>query len=247
MKIHNVRGYIQSLYLVEYDDKLLLLDSGCRCDVETIEKFIVENLKRPISDLKLVIVTHAHPDHSGGSTLFKNKLNIPIASTEKVNEFYYGFKGFVVYWIDILLSYMVASRKKAGFRNILFPRRIVIDHYLNDGDILPGFKEWSVLSCPGHTSSDLSVYHSKSNTAYVADNIVSSRTGYNPPYPINHPNKYKKSLQRYIDLNIETFLLAHYNENKISAEEIESLIKKAPNIHRSHSNSLFKIFKKLFT
>lgn len=142
MKIHNVRGYIQSLYLVEYDDRLLLLDSGCCCDIEVIEKFIVDNLKRPISDL--------------------------------------------------------------------------------------------------------TIYHKETNTAYIADNIVSSRTSYNPPYPIIHPNKYKRSLKKYIDLGIENFLLAHYNENKISKDNIEEIIKKAPDIYRSHSNTLFKIFKRLF-
>jgi glyoxylase-like metal-dependent hydrolase (beta-lactamase superfamily II) len=246
MKIHNVRGYIQSLYLVEYDDKLLLLDSGCRCDIEIIEKFIVENLKRPISDLKLIIVTHAHPDHSGGSTFLKKKFNIPIASTEKVNEFYSGLKGFSVYWIDILLTYMVARRKKTGFKNIIFPREIVIDYKLNDGDMIPGFEDWVALSCPGHTSSDLTIYHQETKTAYIADNIVSSRTSYNPPYPIIHPKKYKRSLKKYIDLGIENFLLAHYNENKISKGELENLIKKAPDIHRSHSNTLFKILKRLF-
>ena len=66
---HIVRldGYIQSSYLAVYPDKLMLLDGGCRPDVALVLGYIKNTLKRPISDLKVVVVTHMHPDHAGGA------------------------------------------------------------------------------------------------------------------------------------------------------------------------------------
>jgi len=67
MKLHQIQGYIQSIYLAEYPHKLLLLDGACRADVETISYFITGSLKRPLSHLKLVVSTHMHPDHAGAA------------------------------------------------------------------------------------------------------------------------------------------------------------------------------------
>ncbi|GAL35099.1 Zn-dependent hydrolase [Vibrio maritimus] len=40
MKIHQISGYIQQIYLAEYPDKLLLLDGASRADVGTILRYI---------------------------------------------------------------------------------------------------------------------------------------------------------------------------------------------------------------
>ena len=64
MKIHTLSGYIQHIYLAEHEHGLLLLDGCSRADVETVSQFITETLHRPLSDLKLIVVTHMHPDHA---------------------------------------------------------------------------------------------------------------------------------------------------------------------------------------
>ena len=112
VKIHFLDGYISTLYLVEQDEKLLLLDSGCRCDVDIVKSYIEKDLNKKMSDLKCVIVTHSHPDHSGGAFVFQKKYQIPIAAMESINEWYKGVDGFLAYYIDILLTYLVAIKKK---------------------------------------------------------------------------------------------------------------------------------------
>ena len=70
-KIVAIEGYIQTTYLAVYPDKLLLLDTGCHCDVDSILDYITNTLQRPISQLKTAVVTHMHPDHAGGAELLK--------------------------------------------------------------------------------------------------------------------------------------------------------------------------------
>ena len=55
------------MYLAEYADKLMLLDGASRADIPHLKDFIEYQLKRPFTDLKLVVVTHMHPDHVLGA------------------------------------------------------------------------------------------------------------------------------------------------------------------------------------
>lgn len=191
-------------------------------------------------------MTHAHPDHSGGASYYKNKYQIQIAGPKKLNNWYTGFGGILSYFIDIILNYMVASKKGIKFKNLFFPRKIKLDIELEHNEKVPGFHDWIILEAPGHTASDISIYHPKSSTAYIADNIISSKTSFYRPYPLHYPQKYKTSLQQYIDLNIASFLLAHHGENKISHEVISDLIQKTPRVARAHKNTLHKILGHLF-
>ena len=61
-RIVRLDGYIQNTYLAIYPDKLLLLDGCCRADVPMVLDYIKNTLHRPITDLKVVVVTHMHPD-----------------------------------------------------------------------------------------------------------------------------------------------------------------------------------------
>ncbi len=70
MEIRQIQGYIQSIYFAVYHDKILLLDGCCKADINQIERFITQELKRPIEQLKAVVVTHMHPDHAGAAALF---------------------------------------------------------------------------------------------------------------------------------------------------------------------------------
>ena len=123
-KIHTIEGYIQSLFLVEYPEKLLLLDSGCRSDVPVVHQFIEEELGRSIRDLALVVVTHAHPDHSGGAHYYQQRYGIPIAGTHEMNDWYKGISGIFTQFVDIFLTHYVAYKKKKSLQNIWFPRFI---------------------------------------------------------------------------------------------------------------------------
>jgi glyoxylase-like metal-dependent hydrolase (beta-lactamase superfamily II) len=247
MQIHQISGYIAKLYLVEYPHGLLLLDSGCRCDVPVVKEFIEVNLKRPFSDLKLVCVSHAHPDHSGGASFYQNA-GIPIAGKDEVNDWYKGIEGFFAYIIDIFLTYYVAKRvrKEKVYQNVLFPRKLNFDYQLKKEEPLPLFEDWLALSTPGHTSTDLSFYHRESAQAYVADNLIATSRGLIPPYPIFDPEAYQRSLSRYLDLKIEKFLMAHYGSHKLEPQEIQKVKERASKRPRIHRTVLPKILKKAF-
>jgi glyoxylase-like metal-dependent hydrolase (beta-lactamase superfamily II) len=217
------------------------MDSGCSSDLQIIYDFIANDLNLPISSLKLVISTHAHPDHSGGAFYYKKKFSTPIAGPPNINKWYSGFKGFITYILDIFLTYLVSFKMKKKFRNIYFPRHIDFDFSLTDGMVIPGFEDLVILNTPGHTDDDITIFCEKDSWAYIADKIISLRNFYIRPYPISSPVNYKKSLNRLIDLKISKFYLAHHGECTINENQINKLIEGTPKKPRVHRNSLLKI------
>ncbi|MGE5449990.1 MAG: MBL fold metallo-hydrolase, partial [Methanomassiliicoccales archaeon] len=98
-KLHQIEGYISTIFLVEYPYGMLLLDCGCAGDVAKIEAKCVE-LGRPLSDIKLAVATHAHPDHLGGAAKLRRKYAIPIAAHPEIDLWYRGAGGFIQHKVD---------------------------------------------------------------------------------------------------------------------------------------------------
>lgn len=237
MKIHTLSGYIQHIYLVEYDEGLLLLDGCSRADIETVSQFITTELRRPLSDLKLIVVTHMHPDHAGGARQLKVLSGAPIACHPKAPYWYKGISGRVAHAIDVGLTLWVANRigksRKAIWYNPVFTPDIV----LSDEQRLPIFNDWTVLYTPGHTDHDLSVIHTPSRHAYVADLLVKVKGELVPPYPICHPNQYRRSLARIADASLDTLYCAHVPPVSVSDIAFDHVIDNAPTRPKNHWHS----------
>lgn len=238
MKLYEFEGYIQSIYLAEYPHGLLLLDGASRADVHVICDFITQKLNRPIDDLKMVICTHMHPDHAGAAAKLKQLTGCKIASGVANSHWYSGIDGLLMYLTDMALARWVAGRKGKRTENLWYPRKLVPDIFLQDGQAIPEFDEWQALATRGHTDRDISLFHKKTNKIYVADLVVIVKGKYAAPFPVFHPNQYKASLQRVRALQVETVILAHGGEREITDEQWQTLIDKAPNKPATHWRSV---------
>ena len=247
MTLYEFDGYIQSIYLVEYPHGLLLLDGACRADVSTICNFIEDTLQRPLSDLKLVVSTHMHPDHAGAATKLRELTGCKIAAGVANKHWYTGLDGVLMYLTDMALTRWVAGKKGKQTENIWYPRKLVPDIYLQDGQLLPEFEDWQVVTTHGHTDRDISLYHKETSKIYVADLIVIVKGQYAPPFPVFHPNRYKASLKKVQQLNVETIVLAHGGEKQISDQQWQQLLTKAPPNPATHWRSAKRKLIKAFS
>ena len=242
MKVHQLSGYIQSIYLVEYRHGLLLLDGCCRADVKRISEFFALQLNRPLTDLKTVVVTHMHPDHAGAAQKLRKLSGCLIVSADKVGHWYQGLNGMLMHWIDVMLTLYVGNRMKKGIKNVMYSRKLRPDFKVNDGDKVPHFPEWSIVETPGHTDRDLSVLHDGKNWIYVADLIIKIRTGLIAPFPVFHPNQYRNSLTKINQLAADKIMLAHGGVISMQDADFDQLIKHAPKLPRTPLRaSLLKI------
>ncbi len=230
-----IEGYIQTTYMAVYSDKLLLLDSGCRCDVDSILTYITDILKRPVEQLKVVMVTHMHPDHAGGAALLKQKTGCQIVSVNYEKAWYHGVLGRVAHLNDLGLTYYVANRQGKSVTNVWYNPILRVDIEVQDGDSVPYFDDWIVLETPGHTDRDLSLWHPQTKQAYTADLILVIRDKFVSPYLITIPEAYRTSLNKIKALQPKTLLLAHDKRVEICDKDFDRLIERTPNKPRKTS------------
>lgn len=244
MKLHKLEGYIQSIYLVEYSDRLMLLDGASRADIATLQTFIEHDLGRPFGDLHTVIVTHMHPDHAGAAHRLRELTDCKIVSANVAGQWYRGLDGKLMHLTDIMLAKWVSGRLNKPHRRIWYSPYLRADIKLNDGDIVPGFDEWRVHFTQGHTDRDLSVEHIPSKKIYIADLLVKVKGQYVPPYPVFYPNRYRASIKKLQQLSPRRILLAHGGEISLTDSDYERVIASAPNVPVTHWRSVKNKFKK---
>ncbi|TFH92391.1 MBL fold metallo-hydrolase [Vibrio ouci] len=234
MKLHAIDGYIQTIYLAEYSDKLMLLDGASRADISYIKQFITHELQRPFSDLSVVVVTHMHPDHAGAAHKLRSLTGCKIVSAKRDSHWYGGIDGFVMHLTDIALARWVANRKRKPKRNLWYSRKLRADIQLSDGQCIPDFEDWKVLETPGHTDRDLSLHHEKQSILYVADLMVEVKKQLVSPFPVFHPNQYKASIKRVYNLEPAVLLVAHGGKVQFTSEVFHHLLSTAPRTPTTH-------------
>lgn len=228
MQIHRLSGYIQEIYLVAYPHGLLLLDGMSRCDIDMLRHYITGTLGRPFTDLKLVVVTHMHPDHAGAAQALRKRTGCAIASANQKQQWYGGIHGTGKLIIDMYLAHWMAGKMNKPRRNIWYWPYLRPDYRLNHGDVLPGFEDWCILATPGHTDRDLSVYHAQSGTVYTGDLILKLKRGLAVPFPVFLPEAYRDSLHHIAALNPATLLLAHGGTIHPSPDDFDTMLALAP-------------------
>ncbi len=208
-KLHFLGGAIEVLFFAEYDDKILMLDGGSRPDVPVIENFITGKLGRKISDLKLVVVSHMHPDHAGAAYFLRKKYGIPIAAHPEADLWYEKFCGALQQRLDIFLASYVAKKRLKKNLQFLFPKKINPDFILQDNQPLPFFPDWKVIYAPGHTSHQIVLYHPQEKILYAADVLIKLKDGFKLPFPTELKLFAKNTLLKLSKLPVKKLLLAH--------------------------------------
>lgn len=208
-KIHSLAGYIETIYFAEYPDKILMLDGAARPDVERIENFITQKLNRPMSDLKLIISTHMHPDHAGAATFLRTKYGVPIAAFHEADLWYSNLGGKIQQKLDIFLAYYVVRKHHEPKRTFSYPTKIKPDFLLFDQDKIPFFEDWQAIHAPGHTSHMIVIYHKTQKILYAGDVVLKIKEKCQLPFPVELKEYCKQTLLKLSELDVETLLFAH--------------------------------------
>ncbi|MDF2155793.1 MBL fold metallo-hydrolase [Vibrio sp. CAU 1672] len=222
------------MYLAEYPDKLMLLDGASRADIPHLKDFIEHQLHRPFTDLKLVVVTHMHPDHAGAAHKLRKLTGCQLLAAKRDHDWYAGIDGWLMHLTDLVLARWMANRMGKPKSNLWYPRKLNADIELQDGDVIPGFEDWQILETPGHTDRDISVYHEQQCILYVADLMVEVKNRLIAPFPVFHPNQYRQSLTRVYALQAKCLLAAHGGEVNFDRQAYQHIVDTAPTRPSTH-------------
>ncbi|MCD6293158.1 MAG: MBL fold metallo-hydrolase [Deltaproteobacteria bacterium] len=241
--LHQVKGYIATLYLVEYKKQVLLLDGGARYDAVRIENYMNHQMGRPPEEINLALVTHMHPDHAGGAPLLRHRFSTPIAAHVDIDLWYRGFRGAAQHLIDTLLGHYSARQQFGKLERAWYPRRLKPDYRLADGQSVPGFPDWRAYAAPGHTLYDMVFYHSEEELLYVGDLVVKVGAKIVLPFPTLFPELMLATLKRMSDLPIKKLLLAH--GGVVEIDDVKSFFAELlPQVGR-YGQAVFKLIEPL--
>ncbi|MCP4131688.1 MAG: MBL fold metallo-hydrolase [bacterium] len=207
--IHQLKGHIEYVFLAEYPDKILVLDGGCRDDARLIEEFVTQKLNRHMSNIRLSIISHMHPDHAAGAQLLRSRFNIPIASYHTIDRWYSGFRGRIQHFTDTFFSQVAARLMRQPLKRMWYGHQLNPEIILFEGDQLPLFPDWEVVHTPGHTNHDIALLNRECATLYAGDIIIKIRKRFLLPYPIIFPHLMEESLMKLSQMDIHRLLMAH--------------------------------------
>lgn len=227
-KIHIYKGHMQNNFLIEYEDKILLVDGASRPDSVMIPEFVRNGLHRKTGDIKLIAVTHCHPDHAGAAGILRENYGIPVASGKNIDDWYSGFCGTLQHVSDLLQARFMAIKLKSRQKLLYYSKRINPDYMLDDMSPLPFFSDWAAIYAPGHTTHNIMVYNRKNRILYIADTIIDSSGRYLPPIPVLFRAEMKNTLENIRKLKPLYLLLAHSPEAIIRYREeiVDEVLKK---------------------
>ena len=245
--LHTYNGYVQNNFLVEYKDKILLIDGASKPDAEPIVDFVKNNLGRDINDLKLTAVTHCHPDHAGAADIMRGKYHVPVAAPRDIDLWYSGIGGYLQHKSDTFQSQFMAKQLKQNLKSesLKYNRLLNPDYKLDDHSVLPFFSDWKAIHAPGHTSHNMMLYNEENKLLYVADTIINSRDKYLPPVPVLFPSAMKETLLKIKKLKPDFLLFAHSTSPVMQYKDkmIDETIKKIDSVDSLYIRFFYLISK----
>ncbi len=126
-------------------------------DLERIEQALEKMQAKPV----MILLTHAHIDHAGGTADLADKLEIPVTGPHKDDDF----------WIEML-------PKQAAAYGFAPARTFTPDRWLEDGDTVQiGKVTLLVIHAPGHTPGHVVFYQPEQKFALVGDVIFNGSIG----------------------------------------------------------------------
>ncbi|MCX6049733.1 MAG: MBL fold metallo-hydrolase [Chloroflexi bacterium] len=155
-----------NLFLLESDDGWALIDTGFPNKADQILKAVQELGKQP-TDIRHIIVTHAHPDHIGNLAALKRATNATTYSHPADTAIARAGGNFR------------PLTPAPGFINGLMFRIFIrpvgplegteIDQEIGEGDLLPIAGGLTVLHTPGHCAGHLSFFWPRQQLLFVGD------------------------------------------------------------------------------
>lgn len=208
-----------AVYLITGGTETTLVDTGWNVEEswEALERYL-KKLGLEVSDIRQVVLTHLHPDHSGLAARIKEISGATILAGDAVNKHAIGY--------DALMRAMAETLSRHGLPDpemelmrlsaaTLRPRMRLpaIDRVLGDGEVIQaGEYRLKVISTPGHAPEHICLYEPVNRLLFAGDHILA---GITPIISRYHPadddplDSYYQSLARVESLDVKIVLPAH--------------------------------------
>lgn len=192
-------------YIIEAGDGLTLIDSGWEGTEDLILKGVAQ-LGRPASDLRHIILTHAHPDHIGSAATVKRATGATVlihATDRAIAERGSGIRPLTAspeFKMGLLFRVF-------GKLNQSVPP-IPVDGTIADGEVLPIAGGLEIIATPGHCAGQVAVRWQPRRILFTADTCT-NLFGLGDPVGFEDFAEGKRSQARLARLDFDTACFGH--------------------------------------
>jgi glyoxylase-like metal-dependent hydrolase (beta-lactamase superfamily II) len=214
IKIHNIGNYIVNNYLLETPIGIIGIDTGYPGDFPKYKKRFEKLF--PLSELKFIVLTHHHDDHSGflnelteatGARIILHSAAIPLLAAGK-NDMPPG-SGYS----SLPAKLFGVLKKDFSFEPVLLPQdRIIV---VNSEEQQP-FEDLNIplkiLHLPGHTSDHIGLFSEEQGIIFCGDAAMNAViSAYRHTIWIDDKAEFGRSWDKMISLNAKKIYPAHGN------------------------------------
>lgn len=220
MKIHPMVTQISSpinvdsveLYLIR-GERNAIIDTGTPLSPQNDIEPVIKKLGLTLADIKLILNTHGHFDHTGGNSVIKSISNAQmfIHADEVIsveNHIRYFEEDFGLAVAGIMGKEHIEEERE-NFLKMAGPD-VVVDRRLKDNDIveLGNRCKLRVIHLPGHSPGSIGFYWEEEGMLFSGDSLQGLHNGGRLPI-INNIEAYKRSLERLNNLPLRLILQGH--------------------------------------
>jgi glyoxylase-like metal-dependent hydrolase (beta-lactamase superfamily II) len=220
-RIYPIRGLAGSFHLL-YDaarNEAVLIDTGLVGEIPRLEK-ILREIDLSWHDIKAILLTHGHLDHTGNLARLKKLTGAPLLAHSLEQPH-----------IDGTFPYAGPSRlcgfMEAVGRGLFRYQTVSIDQPLVPSAELPYWGRLRVIHLPGHTEGHCGFYSERFNLLFSGDLFASYWfSTHLPPFFLNScPEKIEASLGRVKALDPRYIIPNHYSglDGKLHRGRFDSL------------------------
>mgnify|MGYP002622400296 CR=1 FL=1 len=219
-------GYVQSgVYLIRGQGENLLVDTGNWTLPEYnngMGEFLVELLDKEKNDLKYIVITHFHYDHTGNAKMLKERygaqvvahpLDKPIIEDPLIVTRRENITRFGVTPEEMLEDFNLREGESLGLSDPDIIRKywnfpVEVDVDVRDGDTLEfGGLKLEVVHLPGHCPGHIGLYNPHTGILYSGD-LLHYPTPLGP-FPIGDAKAHWNSIQRCLSYQPQMLLEGH--------------------------------------
>lgn len=145
--------------IIVFGDKIALIESGVKGSEEKIRQYIEEQ-GRSFTEIEILILSHAHPDHIGSAATIKELTGCKVLAHEAEKE-----------WIENI-DIQNRQRPVPGFFNLV-DSSVKIDAFLSDGQVfqISGGPAMKIIHTPGHSKGSVNVEFLDDKILFTADSV----------------------------------------------------------------------------
>ena len=216
------RFSLSNSYLIE-DGRLIVVDPASVLHTRLTLNYLQRYLHRSPADIDLIVLTHLHPEHTGGLEELRQVCRAPVAASIIAHYLVRKWQGEDPpqenprgAGLNMLLEQALHPNRRPTLMHQMdllsarYARQAqLVDLWLEDVEGLPNHPNWRVIASPGHTLESLCLYNPFSYELLSGDTIITTDNGSLLVSNGTNPRQVEETLQTLRSLQVHYLYPGH--------------------------------------